>query len=54
MGICRKKGHLTLFKVQGELLRPSPSINFSHAFLKNRDCILLLRRVYPKSRVIRK
>jgi hypothetical protein len=48
MGICRKEGHLTLFKVQGELLRPSPSINFSHAFLKKRDSILFTRSVHPE------
>jgi hypothetical protein len=52
MGICREERHLALFKVQGELLRPSPSINFSHAFLKDRDCILFFRRVHPKDRVI--
>jgi hypothetical protein len=53
-GICRKEGHLALFKVQGELLRPSLSVNFSHAFLQDRDCLLFPRRVHPEGRIIRK
>jgi hypothetical protein len=48
MGICREEGHLALFKVQGELLHPSSSINFSHAFLHNRDSILKMRTVHPE------
>jgi hypothetical protein len=48
MGICREEGHLALFKVQDELLRPSPSIHFSHTILKDRDYVLLPRRVHPE------
>jgi hypothetical protein len=33
---------------EGELLCPSPSINFSHAFLINRDSILFPRSVHPE------
>jgi hypothetical protein len=35
-------------KVPGELLCPSPSINFSHAFVENRDSILKTRKVHPE------
>jgi hypothetical protein len=48
MEICREEGHLALFKVQEEHLCPSPSINFSHAFLQNRVSILFPRSVHPE------